>query len=167
MDHAIYIVFSDTPTGMGRLIRLATGRKYNHVSLSLEEDILQLYSFARYHRAIPLYGGFVVESLLRYRSFADAARIKVCRVPVEEPAYTYLCNYLDRLWSDREEYIYNTPAALASLIHRQPNIPKAYTCVSFVHEILVRYRLAGAAEGACPTLRGLEELLTPYVLYQG
>lgn len=167
MDNAIYIVFSATPTRMGRLIRLATGRRYNHVSLSLEEDIRQMYSFARYHRAIPLYGGFVVESILRYRSFAEASRVKVCRIPVEETAHTYLCNYLYRLWTDREEYIYNTPAALASLVHFQSHIPKAYTCVSFVYEVLVRYHLAGAVEGKCPTLRGLEELLAPYELYRG
>ena len=31
MDNVIYIVFSSTPTGMGRLIRLATRNQYNHV----------------------------------------------------------------------------------------------------------------------------------------
>ena len=75
MDNVIYIVFSSTPTGMGRLIRLATRNQYNHVSLSFESDIQKLYSFARYHRTIPLYGGFVVESVLRYGSLADRSRV--------------------------------------------------------------------------------------------
>ena len=39
MDNAVYIVFSATPTGMGRLIRRATRNRYNHVSLSLSRDI--------------------------------------------------------------------------------------------------------------------------------
>ena len=167
MDNAIYIVFSATPTGMGRLIRLATRNPYNHVSLSLSGDIRKLYSFARYHRAIPLYGGFVVESILRYRSFAGQAKVKVCRLPVEEPQLTYLHNYLERLWNERDTYIYNTPAALASLVRLRPDIPKAYTCATFVHSILTRYHLAGASERDFPTVRALEALLAPYVVYEG
>lgn len=167
LDNAIYIVFSATPTGMGRLIRLVTQYHYNHVSISLSGDIRRMYSFARYHRTIPLYGGLVSESILRYDSFAGSARVKICRLPVEELRLTYLRNYLGRLWNEREEYIYNTPAALASLVGRRPAIPKAYTCVTFVHEILTRYHLAGADPEQCPTVRDLEELLAPYVVYQG
>lgn len=167
MDNAIYIVFSATPTHMGQMIRLATGHRYNHVSLSLEGDLRQMYSFARYHRAIPLYGGFVVESILRYRSFSDAARIKVCRVPIEASALAALRSCLDRLWRDRDAYIYNTPAALASLVHQPTPIPKAYTCVSFLHEILVRYTLIGASALRCPTLWEMEALLAPFTVYEG
>ena len=156
MDHAVYIVFSATPTGMGRLIRGATRNRYNHVSLSLSRDICKMYSFARIHRAIPLYGGFVVESILRYQSFAGAARVKICRVEVPESQLTYLHNYLERLWN-----------ALASLVHLRPAISKAYTCVTFVQEVLVRFRLAGARESDSPTVRALERRLVPYVIYEG
>ena len=140
MDNAVYIVFSATPTGMGRLIRKATRNRY---------------------------GGFVVESILRYQSFAGAARVKICRVEAPEPQLTYLHNYLERLWNEREEYIYNTPAALASLVHLRPAISKAYTCVTFVQEVLVRFRLAGARESDSPTVRALERRLAPYVIYEG
>ena len=167
MDNAIYIIFSATPTGMGRLIRKATRNRYNHVSLSLSRDIRKMYTFARLHRAIPLYGGFVVESILRYQSFAGAARVKICRVEVPEPQLTYLHNYLERLWNEREEYIYNTPAALASLVHLRPAISKAYTCVTFVQELLSWYRLAGVTEADSPTVRSLERRLVPYVIYEG
>lgn len=167
MDNAIYIVFSATPTGMGRLIRKATRNRYNHVSLSLSRDIHKMYTFARLHRTIPLYGGFVVESILRYQSFAGTARVKICRVEVPEPQFTYLRNYLDRLWNEREEYIYNTPAALASLVHLRPAIFKAHTCVTFVQSVLSRYQLGGVTEADSPTVRSLERRLTPYVIYEG
>lgn len=167
MDNAVYIVFSATPTGMGSLIRKATRNRYNHVSLSLSRDIHKMYTFARLHRTIPLYGGFVQESILRYQSFAGAAKVKICRVEVPEPQFTYLQNYLKRLWNEREEYIYNTPAALASLIHLRPNIFRAYTCVTFVQGILARCRLAEVTVDDCPTVRALERRLAPYVIYQG
>ena len=167
MENTIYIVFSATPTGMGKLIRGATRNRYNHVSLSLSRDIHKMYTFARLPRTIPLYGGFVVESILRYQSFAGAARVKICRVAVPEPQFTYLRNYLDRLWDEREEYIYNTPAALASLVHLRPAISKAHTCVTFVQSVLSRYQLAGVTEADSPTVRSLERRLTPYVIYEG
>ena len=167
MDNAIYIVFSATPTGMGGIIRKATRNRYNHVSLSLSRDIRKMYAFARHHRAIPLYGGLVVESILRYQSFAGAARVKICRVAVPEPQFTYLRNYLARLWNEREEYIYNTPAALASLVHLRPAISKAHTCVTFVQSVLTQYRLAGVRTTDAPTVRALERRLARYVIYEG
>ena len=167
MDNAVYIVFSTTPTGIGQLIRLATRNQYNHVSLSFEADIHKLYSFARYHRTVPLYGGLVVESSLRYRSFSGQSRVKICRLPVEEPYLTYLHNYLERLWREREEYIYNTPAALASLVRLHADIPRTYTCASFIQEILCRCRLPGIDPHCCPTIRRLEQLLEPWVVYEG
>ena len=167
MENTIYIVFSATPTGMGKLIRGATRNRYNHVSLSLSRDIHKMYTFARLHRTIPLYGGFVVESILRYQSFAGAARVKICRVEVPELQLTWLHNCLDRLWNEREEYIYNTPAALASLVHLRPAISKAHTCVTFVQSVLSRYQLAGVTEADSPTVRSLERRLTPYVIYEG
>ena len=167
MDNAIYIVFSATPTGMGGIIRKATRNRYNHVSLSLSRDIRKMYAFARRHRAIPLYGGLVVESILRYQSFAGAARVKICRVAVPEPQFTYLRNYLARLWNEREEYIYNTPAALASLVHLRPAISKAHTCVTFVQSVLTQYRLAGVRTTDAPTVRALERRLARYVIYEG
>ena len=167
MDNAIYIVFSATPTKMGRAIRVATRHKYNHVSLSLSRDIRRLYSFARYHQTTPFYGGFVAESILRYQSFAGNARVKICRIPMEEPQLTYLHNYVERLWNDRWEYIYNTPGALASLFHLRLYIPKTHTCATFVHDILVRYGLAGARPKVCPSVRSLERLLEDYVVYEG
>lgn len=167
VDNAIYIVFSATPTGMGSIIRKATRNRYNHVSISLSRDIRKMYSFARLHRAIPLYGGFVVESILRYQSFAGTARVKICRVEVPEPQWTYLRNHLERLWNEREEYIYNTPAALASLVHLRPAISKAYTCVTFVQTLLARHHLAGVTERDIPTIRSLERRLAPCVVYEG
>ncbi|MEM5780324.1 MAG: hypothetical protein AAGU02_04160 [Lawsonibacter sp.] len=167
MNRTVYIVFSATPTGMGRLIRAATRNQYNHVSFSFEPDIHSMYSFARYHHAIPLYGGFVLESILRYRSGSDPAQVKICRLKVEESDFLALQTFLAGLWTEREAYLYNTPAALASLVHRQPAIPKTYTCATFVYELLLRCGMEGVGAEACPTIHQLEQILAPYVVYEG
>lgn len=167
MDKAVYIVFSATPTTMGRLIRLTTRNPYNHTSISLEADIHTLYSFARYHRTIPLYGGFVEESILRYSSFAGLAKVKICRLPLDELQCACLSNDLKQMWTNRQEYIYNTPAAVASLVRFPISIPKAHTCVSFVYDLLVRCHLIPAQPRGGPSLEELEHLLANYVVYEG
>ena len=35
----LYVMFSHTNTGMGRMIRAVTGSSYNHVSISLRPDL--------------------------------------------------------------------------------------------------------------------------------
>lgn len=167
MDNAIYIVFSATPTKMGRMIRLATRHGYNHVSLSLSSDIQNLYSFARHYQTVPLYGGFVLESILRYSSFPFQSYVKICRLPLEEDRLLCLRNELNRLWDERDQYIYNTPAALASLLNRNLYIPKAHTCATFVHDILCRYHLIDDRPNECPSIRSLERLLKDSVIYEG
>ena len=166
MDCAIYVVFSSTPTGMGRMIRLVTRHNFNHVSLSLTQDIQKLYSFARYYRTIPLYGGFVEESILRYQSFAGDAKVKICRIPADEAAISRLRQELDQLWNERDTYIYNHPDAMVSLLHRRAKLPKAYTCVSFVWDILSRYHFISLPQ-VTPSICQLEEYLKEYVIYEG
>jgi len=166
-DSVVYVVFSATPTRMGQLIRFATGHPYNHVSLSLSGDIQRMYSFARYYRRVPLYGGFVEESILRYASFAGQARVKICRIPLDARQQTYLRCHLQRLWDNRTDYIYNTPGALTSLLHRSFFLPKTHTCVTFVSDILSRCQLMDAGQNQCPTIHQLELLLADFSVYEG
>lgn len=167
MNDGIYVVFSATPSKMGRLIRLATRNSYNHVSISFDADIHQLYSFARYHYSTPLYGGLIRESILRYGPDFGNARVKICRLPVDAPQFHHIVNELEGMWSERELYIYNTFAAITTVLHRSPTIPKSYTCVSFVIDILARSNLADPATAVHPSIRKLEHYLTDYVIYEG
>ncbi len=57
----IYVILSATPTKMGKMIRTLTRYELNHASISLTEDLTEMYSFARYRAVNPLVGGFVKE----------------------------------------------------------------------------------------------------------
>ena len=58
----IFILVSQTGTGMAKLIRCVSRYPYNHVSLTLDPSLTKWYSFARYVRDVPLHGGLVSES---------------------------------------------------------------------------------------------------------
>ena len=80
----IYIVFSATPYKMGSFIRHMLNNRYNHVALSFEEDLSEMYSFSRRHANTPFFGGIVHESFGRYEWNGDFSDIKVCRHAVSE-----------------------------------------------------------------------------------
>ena len=57
----IYLVLSQTRSILSRIISRATGDRYAHVSLSLSDDLDEMYSFGRVYAFTPIIGGFVRE----------------------------------------------------------------------------------------------------------
>lgn len=60
---SIYIVISQTGTWLSTLIKLYTKQKYNHVSISLENSLSDMYSFGRINPSNPFSGGFAQKRL--------------------------------------------------------------------------------------------------------
>lgn len=132
----IYIVFSSTPNRIGRMVRRVTGEVYNHASIALDEDLGRMYGFARRFYRMPLYGGFVRESLSRYHQNGQAARICVCRLPVTEEQYEALEKQFSSMYENRQHYLYNHLSAMGAVIRRRVYARDAYTCIEFCVQIL-------------------------------
>jgi len=132
----IYVVFSATPYLIGKAIRHVTGQTYNHVSIALDENLAQMYGFARRFYRTPLYGGFVKETLSRYQVNGKATQICVCKLPVTEDQYNALAARLNMMFSDQNRYIYNHLSAMGALIRKPVKAVDAYTCVEFCVSIL-------------------------------
>ena len=58
----IYVVLTYTGTVLSRFVKLFTKGEYSHVSISLDENLEEMYSFGRINPYIPFWGGFVQES---------------------------------------------------------------------------------------------------------
>lgn len=132
----IYIVFSATPYRLGKLIRGFTGEIYNHASIALDEELTQMYSFARRHFRTPLYGGFVKESAARYHVGGKTAQICICKIPVTQEQYATITDILAHMYQHKENYIYNHLSAAGALIHKTIPAKNAYTCIEFCVKIL-------------------------------
>lgn len=162
----IYIVFSATPYGMGRLIRTVLRNRYNHVALAFDEDLSVMYSFARFHVNVPLYGGFVAESLRRHFNAGQSSLIKVCRLELAEEDYRRLREFVSAMESGGDRYIYNTYSAVFTPLHIRCLIRDSYTCAEFVGDAL---SIAGLEipRGAFHSLAQTERILAPCVVYEG
>lgn len=125
-----------------------------------------MYSFSRYYKCIPFYGGFVKESSLRYKNKNRYATIKVCEIALNESKYNYLKNYLKTLEYSSNEYLYNIFSAIATPFKKKILIKKAYTCIEFVIDTLSK---------VCPyidasefySIHDLEQILNHNIVYEG
>lgn len=136
----IYIVVSRTPTKMGRFIQFVTRFQYNHVSFSINRELTDLMSFARYYYHIPLYGGFVKENYERF----DKGAIKIYQCEVSDENYYDICEYIQKFNQNPELYRYNLLNACLSPLKLRVAVPDYYTCEEFVSEILRLGKLTNA-----------------------
>ncbi|HEY5588030.1 MAG TPA: hypothetical protein VIK86_03635, partial [Candidatus Paceibacterota bacterium] len=88
MEKYVYVIISRTPTSMGKIIRKFLKGKYNHASISLDENLSQMYSFCRLSVSNPLVGGIVRESVFTLTTgLEEDVPINVYRIPVTQEKY--------------------------------------------------------------------------------
>ena len=162
----IYVVFSSTPYAVGKLIRLFTGEAYNHVSISLDRDLKQMYGFARRYYRLPLYGGFVKECVSRYHIKGNSANVRICALPVTADQFDRLRRELSAMYENRDRYLYNHFSVLSTLVRRPVRLRDAYTCVEFGVEVLRGLGIQLDPERYY-SVGDLEKLLRPYCVYTG
>lgn len=155
----IYIVFVVTNTGIGRMIRFFTNNQYNHVTISFEHNLSNMYSFARYHINSPISGGFVIEQPERYLHCNRDVKIKVCKVPVASYDYERIQQEIAYFKQNREIMIYHTMNAVLSLLRKRLTANNMYTCLDFV-TFLLRY-------ANIYSIRDLEKRLEEFTIYCG
>ncbi len=166
MSKRLYVVFSATPLKMGRIIRTATGERYNHVSLSLYPRLEKMYSFARHYKSAPFYGGFVCETPARYRNKGKTAEIFVCALPIGDEQYAELKNIFENMEQNREQYYYNLfSAALAPLSVRFP-VKNSFTCAEFAAYIISKVYPKISAEKFY-SVDDLRQALSEFAAYFG
>lgn len=162
----IYIVFSSTPYKMGRLIRRVTKEEFNHVSIALDEELTQMYSFARRFYRLPLYGGFVRESRSRYHVKGSCTDICVCALPVTPRQHLTLSCLLRDMHQKNQFYIYNHLSALGAVIHKPIHARDAYTCVEFCAKILKDLGI-DILPDKYYSVGDIKTLLEPFIIYSG
>ena len=168
-EKCVYVAFLTTPTRIGKTIRYITKNKYSHVSLSFDENLGKMYSFARYCVNSPLVAGFVEESALRYYyNNDDEVPVKICKIPLSPQKHALVKEYIEGIQKDSDQYIYNYFALASALLRKKILVDKSYTCLEFVYSVLY---YCGVEDGldfySFYTISDLEKLLEKYVVHEG
>lgn len=166
MSNFIYVVFSSTPYKIGKAIRCITGESYNHVSIALDAELTQMYSFARRYYRTPFYGGFVKESLSRYQLNGNCANICICKIPVTNQQYKRVSTRMRQMLRKNDIYLYNHISILGTLVKRPIKTKGAYTCAEFC--VLILNELGYDLDPSrYYSLGALENKLRKYAVYTG
>lgn len=139
MEKYIYIVISRTPTFTGKMVRKFLKAKYNHASISLDENLSQMYSFSRFSISNPLVGGIVRESAFTLTlGLDDDVPIKIYRIPVTIGKYQLISEFIRDIYNDGEVYYYNFLQAIGIISNKKHAVYKTYICSEFVIEALLQ-----------------------------
>lgn len=147
-EPGIYIVTSCCSTLPGHLIRARAkmkfwnryeGDRYSHVSVAFDEQLCEMFSFARKELHNPLDSGLIRENI-RTGVFAFHPAldwIAVFRFPVSQAQYQDIRRRVERYWGRRDELHYNFLGLFSMLLVGKGVCHEDhYFCSQWVAELL-------------------------------
>ena len=155
----IYIVLSSGNSFSKKTYRKLTDCAYDHVSVSFNENLSVMYSFAKHYLEMPLVGGFVAEYPSRYIAEGGDIPVRIFAYEVSEEEYMRVRDIIRRMMSHPQIYSFNIYDKAASVFGCSFNIRRSYTDLSFVCRLL---RL-----GDIRTIKELNFVLAPQLVYEG
>ena len=165
----LYITLSQTGSLLSSILKVVTGARYNHVSISFSPDLCRMYSFGRVHPYNPFWGGFVVESPRAgtYRRFPKTSAL-VLAVAISEESKEKMSGRLRAMLREQGSYHYDLLGLVFAGLHIRYRRQHCYYCSEFVRELLLISRVEGA-EGLAPIVRPIDFLGMPgrQIVYQG
>ncbi|MBQ7370154.1 MAG: hypothetical protein IJW58_04170 [Clostridia bacterium] len=142
MEKEIYIVLTQSGTWMSRFLRLFTKTTYNHSSISLENDLTDMYSFARKYKYYPFIGGLVREYPDQgvFGRFPETqAMIFGLTVPTEK--YNLLKAHIDEMYANRRRWHYNFIGVFLAWFGKSWDRKRCFYCSEFIKDLLIRFDL--------------------------
>lgn len=119
------------------MIKRYTNADYSHVSLSLNRELTEVYSFGRKNPRNPLFAGFVKEDINTgtYELFRDT-RCQVHSLTVSEEEYQRIVKEINRFHSRKDDYHYSLMGVFAAAVNIPLERENFYFCSQFVSHIL-------------------------------
>lgn len=134
---SIYIVLTFTGTFLATLIKGYTRKEFAHVSISLDKELEEMYSFGRLNPYNPFKGGFVHEHINSgtFGRFKNTTA-EVYRVRVTETQYEKIKETIKRIENEKDTYFFNYIGLFAIGIKKRISYKNRFYCAEFVKYVL-------------------------------
>lgn len=132
----IYIVLTHTGTALSKLIKVYTGAEFSHVSISLDENLKQMYSFGRLRPYNPFIGGLVHESLENgtFKRF-NKTYANIYSVNVTKTQYESLKDNVLNMYKNKNLYKFNILGLFANGLHISLKRKNYFYCAEFIKHL--------------------------------
>ena len=160
----ICIVLTHTGTMLSKIIKGFTKDEFSHVSISLDIELKEMYSFGRLNPYNSFLGGFVHEYIEKgtfKRFYKTVTKIYCLRVSDEQ--YEIIKNSIKMI--QREKYKFNIIGLFAAGFHKKIAKSHCFYCAEFVKYVLEKANInTGLPEAVKPedfkNIDGLQEIYT-------
>lgn len=133
----IYIVLTHTGTVLSRIIKSYTRDEFSHVSISLDKELKEMYSFGRLNPYNPFWGGFVQEGI----NFGTFKRFRktVCKIyslKITEEQYNNVRGMIEYIKSSKQLHKFNVIGLFAVGFNKRISFENSFYCAEFVKYVL-------------------------------
>lgn len=133
----IYLVLTYTGTLPSKVIKSFTKDEFSHVSISLDIDLNEMYSFARLRKYNFFVAGFLHENINEgtFKRFYKT-KAKIYQLKVTDEEYDIMKDTIKEIEKNKEEYKFNILGLCAVSIHKKVKREKYFYCAEFVKYLL-------------------------------
>ena len=133
----IYILLTYTGTALSGIVKFYTKKKYTHVSISLDSELKELYSFGRLNPYNPVRGGFVKEDLNSgtFKRFKNTIAA-IYSFKVTDEQYENIKNTIYNVRDNKEKYKFNILGLFLVSINKKLKRKNTFYCAEFVKHVL-------------------------------
>lgn len=131
----IYIVLTHTGTTLSKIIKNYTKDEFSHVSISLDGQLKEMYSFGRLHPYNPFWAGFVHESINQgtFKRF-NQTKAKVFSLEITNEQYNKVKENIKKI--QKANYTFNIIGLFAAGFHKKIKKDHAFYCAEFVKYVM-------------------------------
>ena len=150
----IYIILTHTGTALSTIIKYYTKDEFSHISISLDENLEEMYSFGRLNPYNPFWGGFVHESIKNgtFKRFKNT-RTEIYSLNIENEQYERLVKIIKYFNKNKNKYSFNILGLACVSIKKKIKRKNNFYCAEFVKHVL---KSAGVT-----SVSGLPKIIKP------
>ena len=162
----IYIVLTYTGTILSKIVKIYTRREFSHVSIALDENLKEMYSFGRLNAYNPFWAGFVHEDLNKgtFKRFKNT-KARVYSLEVEEEQYDRVVEVIRDIQNNRFDYNFNILGLIGVVINYKVKRERYFYCAEFVKYVLEQSNICDLPELVKP--EDFKEIDNLDVVYNG
>lgn len=150
----IYIILTHTGTILSRIIKYWTKDEFSHISIALDADLEEMYSFGRLNPYNPFWGSFVHEHINQgtFKRFKNT-RAEVYSIFVTDEQYEKARKLIKYFDNNKQKYKFNIIGLACVSINKKIIRKNTFYCAEFVKHIL---KMSGVTE-----VNELPEIIRP------
>jgi len=139
----IYIVLTYTGTILSKIVKFYTRDRFSHISISLDENLDEMYSFGRLNPYNPFWRGFIHEKIKSgtYKRFKNT-EAEIFSMDITEKQYNIIKNIINFMNENKKCYSFNVIGLFAVSINRKVKFKHSFYCAEFVKYLFDRAKIS-------------------------